>query len=167
VAHRKLLISDANIIIDVIAGGLVDDLFQLDYTFGTPDILFEKELKDQHPEIISAGLQVLELNAETVAYASSVFNADVTDRVSLMDCVALALARQENCTLLTGDARLRKHAETESIEVKGTLWIVQQLLDNKLIDTDKAEDAYQKMRNDGSRLPEKEITKQLKAYRNK
>lgn len=165
--HRKLIISDANIIIDIIAGELVDVMFQLDYTFGTPDILFEKELKQQHPEIILAGLQVLELNAETVAYASSVFNADASDRVSLMDCVALALAKQENCTLLTGDARLRMHAEADSIEVKGTIWLMQQLFDNKLIDANKADMAYRNMLNDGSRLPEKEITKQLKAFRRK
>jgi len=105
---RKLLISDANIIIDIMAGELVDAMFRLEYDFATPDILFEQELKDQHPEIVTAGLQVLELEPETVAYASTIYQADTAERVSLLDCMALALARQEQTVLLTGDARLRQ-----------------------------------------------------------
>ena len=164
--HRELLISDANIIIDIIAGELVEPIFRLDYVFATSDVLFDKELKPQHPEIVQAGLQVLELQAEAVEYASTQFQADKADRLSFMDCIALALARQEECVLLTGDARLRKRAEDQCIDVKGTIWLVQQLFDNNLIDADHAEDAYKKMRNDGSRLPEKEINKQLKTFRN-
>ena len=159
--QRKLLISDANIIIDSIAGDLVDAVFKLNYDFATPDILFNKEIKQQHPEIIQAGLQILELQAEAVEYAGAQFQAATTDKLSFMDCVALALARQEASILLTGDAKLRKYAKERHIEVKGTIWLVQQLFDHGLLNAAEAETAYNRMRDDGSRLPEKDIQKQL------
>ena len=43
-ANRKLLISDANILTDISVGGLLDQLFQLNFEFGLPDVLFEYEL---------------------------------------------------------------------------------------------------------------------------
>ena len=52
---KKLLISDANIIIDIVAGELVDAMFSLDYEFGTPDILYAEELEEQHSGILNAG----------------------------------------------------------------------------------------------------------------
>ena len=62
---KKLLISDANIIIDIVAGELVEAMFSLEYEFSTPDILYVEELEEQHPEIIEAGLKPLELTPES------------------------------------------------------------------------------------------------------
>lgn len=44
----QLLISDANILIDLEEGELLNELFQLPYQFKVPDILFFEELEDQH-----------------------------------------------------------------------------------------------------------------------
>ena len=46
---QKLLISDANILIDVIDGGIVDEMFMLEWEFGVPDVLFHYELKNHYP----------------------------------------------------------------------------------------------------------------------
>jgi hypothetical protein len=43
-----LLIGDANIFIDLEAGGLITELFRLDDRIGVPDLLFEEELRAQH-----------------------------------------------------------------------------------------------------------------------
>lgn len=40
-----LLISDANIIIDLEAGEILGSLFALPYRFAMPDVLFEEEIK--------------------------------------------------------------------------------------------------------------------------
>jgi hypothetical protein len=52
----QLLISDANVLFDMDAGGLLPKMFALDYTFAVPDILFEEELHAQHPELPKLGL---------------------------------------------------------------------------------------------------------------
>ncbi len=159
---KKFLISDANIIIDIIAGNLIEAMFSLNYEFGTPDILYAEELEDQHPEIQKAGLKLLELQPKSIETAMEYYENNTASKVSVNDCIALSLAQQEQCTLLTGDAKLRQLAIVEGVRVKGTLWLVRQLVVNAIITIDEAEQAYVKMQEDGSRLPSQEIQNQLK-----
>lgn len=44
----KVLISDANVLIDMEVGGLIELMFKLPFEFQTPDILFEEELAEDH-----------------------------------------------------------------------------------------------------------------------
>ena len=53
-----LVISDANVLIDMECGDLVATMFELDYRFAVPDVLYEMELRDHHPDLIALGLQV-------------------------------------------------------------------------------------------------------------
>lgn len=164
---KKLLISDANIIIDIIVGELHDAMFALDYEFGIPDVLYSEELEEQHPEILDAGLVLFELNPNTITNAISLYQQNLITKVSVNDCMALALAQQECCTLLTGDAKLKQLAIIESISVRGTLWVVNEMFSNHLISAKNAATAYQKMLDDGSRLPTEEIKNQLIKFNNK
>jgi hypothetical protein len=45
---QKLLISDANVIIDMEVGGLIKQMFRLEYEFAVPDVLYEEELRENH-----------------------------------------------------------------------------------------------------------------------
>ena len=45
----RLLISDANIVIDMNTGGLLRLMFRLDATFAVPDILFEGNYSPPSP----------------------------------------------------------------------------------------------------------------------
>lgn len=162
--RKKLLISDANIIIDIVAGELVEAMFSLEYEFATPDILYAEELADQHPEILQTGLTALELTPESIIQADTYFQENRTSRVSVNDCLALSLAQQEKCTLLTGDSKLKQLAIIKGISVRGTLWLVETMFNNGLITAIDAESSYQKMIDDGSRLPVKEIQIQLGTF---
>ena len=51
------LVSDANVLIDMDAGGLLKAMFALDYNFAVPDILFDEELKAQHPVLTGAHIE--------------------------------------------------------------------------------------------------------------
>ena len=164
-ASRKLLISDANILIDISVGGLLDELFRLNYEYGLPDVLFEYELQAQHPDLPERGLQILTLAAEAVTDTTSIHAKHRKTGVSIYDGMALALARQEQCPLLTGDGALRQVSLAEGLDVKGTVWLVGQMLESGLIDVDRASHAYQAMKDDGSRLPWGRIDQQIKRYR--
>ncbi|HBM64123.1 TPA: PIN domain-containing protein [Pseudomonas putida] len=147
----QLLISDANILIDLEEGELLDELFQLPYEFSVPDILFSEELESQHAHLLERGLILSELNSGSMLYA-----LDLTARVSgpsRNDCFALALAKQENCPLLSGDQALRKAAEKEAVVVMGTIWLVEQLVQHQIISVPRAEAAYARMRANARRLP--------------
>lgn len=155
----QLLISDANIIIDIETGGLIDQMFRLEYRFGVPNVLFEQELQQQHGHLVTLGLEVLEVHSEAVRYAETLGGR--YRATGAMDLLALALARQECCSLLSGDKALRQVAKKEGVDVKGTIWLVGEMLQAKVVTRKQARAAYAAMLSDGRRLPEIEIKKQL------
>lgn len=91
----KLLISDANILIDLEEGDLLTRLFQLPYDIGTPDLLFNDELSEHHPQLPELGLRIMELSADSML--DVVRLARTYAAPSRYDCMALALALQEGC----------------------------------------------------------------------
>lgn len=155
-----LLISDANIFIDMVEGGLIDEMFSLPEEFAVPDILFEEELVAQHAELIESGLKVLEMDGETVAEAIRL--RQKYNKPSQNDLNALTLAKKLECPLLTGDKDLRTAAKTEQHEVKGTLWLVQRLVEEALITVQQAEQSYKNMREANRRLPWDLVDQQIK-----
>jgi hypothetical protein len=162
---ERLLISDANIIIDMNTGGLLRPMFRLDATFAVPDILFEEELRADHPELSRLGLSLLELREETVVYADKLVEKYRRLGASINDLLALALAWQEKCPLLTGDSRLRTAGQTEGIDIHGSIWLVEQMVLARTITVRQAEASYAKMRDAGRRLPWDEIEKQLRTFK--
>ena len=146
-----ILISDANILIDMEEGDLLDALFELPYQFTVPDLLYYDELETHHADLLDKGLVIGELSSTTMTYAIKLI-----ERVrgpSRNDCFALALAKQEVCPLLTGDRALNRVAREEGINVRGTLWVVEEMIEHQIITVDGARRAYCQMRDSGRRLP--------------
>ena len=146
-----LFISDANILIDIEIGGLIAPMFSLDYQFAVPDILFYEELEEQHGYLLDMGLAVRELDENSVARVIAL--AAQYPRPGRNDLFALVLAANEKCPLLTGDKDLKAAAETENIDVRGTLWLVNEMVRTEKITVHVARGAYQRMRAQGRRLP--------------
>ena len=159
------LISDANIIIDMEAGEILDKMFRLPETFAVPNVLYVEELERHHAHLPGLGLVVLDVHEEFVIEAYRL--GDVYKKPSHNDLLALALAKQECCPLLTGDARLREAAETEQVDVRGSLWIIERLFANNILDCQGANGAYEKMKRDGRRLPWSQVDLQLNKMRRK
>jgi hypothetical protein len=144
-------ISDANILIDVEVGGLLAPMFTLGYQFAVPDVLYFEELAEQHAHWRDMGLIVKSLPAEGVARVQVL--SQKYKRPSRNDLFALALAEHEQCPLLTGDAALRSAAEAERVEVKGTVWLVTEMVRKQCITATVARVAYKTMQEQGRRLP--------------
>lgn len=162
-----LLISDSNILIDMAVGGLLEAMFALEERFAVPNILYEEELSQHHPELLELGLLCLTLQGEGVAEAAHLkAHCRGRDAPGQNDLFALMLAKQENCPLLTGDKRLRKLARTHeaAVEIRGTLWLVQRLVETNLVTPQRAAEAYASMRLSRSRLPWRDVKKQLKSW---
>jgi len=160
----RLLISDANILIDVEIGGLVAPMFSLDYRFSVPDVLFYEELDEQHGYLVEMGLEIRELDERMVARVSEL--AGQYKRPGRYDLFALVLAAAENCPLLTGDKDLKAAAESENVDVRGTLWLVEEMVRAGKISVQIARNAYQRMQVHGRRLPWKEAEERLTQFEN-
>ena len=133
------LISDVNIIIDMEAGEILDKMFRLPETFAVPNVLYVEELETHHAQL-----------------------GDVYKKPGHNDLLALALAKQVRCPLLTGDEKLREAAEREQVDVRGTLWVIERLFTERILDYQGVNDAYEKMKREMRRLPWDEIERQLK-----
>ena len=170
----QLLVSDANILIDMDAGGQLKGMFKLDYGFAVPDVLFEEELKAQlTPRDRSRRRRGRDCGGERRRRPSppspwprTAFRGGPGRRgAGRNDLLALALASQEKCPLLTGDSRLRKVCEDQKMDVHGTIWLVGQMIEQKIVGIAAARSAYRAMREARRRLPWDEVEKQLESFR--
>lgn len=146
-----LLISDANILIDIEVGGLLASMFSLGFEFGVPDILYYEELEAQHAHLLALGLHSMEMEEAQVRRVEAL--ARTYAKPSRNDLFALVLAQRQQCPLLSGDEALREAALSEGLDVKGTLWLVEQMIRQQKISVHVARSAYQMMREQGRRLP--------------
>lgn len=157
----QLLISDANILIDMEEGQLLQQMFRLPFQFQTPNLLFFDELVEQHPHLLEYGLGLGVLSGASMNRVSQL--AIKYKKTGRYDCMALALAQQEECPLLTGDNHLKDAATAEQVEVKGTLWLVEQMVVHGIITIQIAHDSYRLMESSGRRLPWKLARQRLDA----
>lgn len=146
-----LLISDANVLIDIEDGGLTRAMFNLPYQFAVPDVLFYEELHEHHSHLLQYGLISKTLSGKIVSEAYKLRQQH--SRPSMNDLLALSLAKYENCRLLTGDKDLREVAQSYLVDVHGTIWLVEQMIENQKITIEVGQTAFQKMKNSGRRLP--------------
>ena len=146
-----LLISDANILLDIEVGDLTAPMFSLGYQFVVPDVLYFEELEEQHAHLLDMGLKTMTLSAKGVARVEALSQAHPGPGRN--DLFALALAEDKKCPLLTGDAALRQAAEMEQVEVKGTVWLIAEMVREQRITVTVAKAALHKMRVNGRRLP--------------
>jgi hypothetical protein len=159
----RLVVTDANIIIDLDAGGLLEATFRLsDIEFCTPDVLYLEELAHQYGTLPGLGLKIMSQPSESVGYVMEMRSR--YRRPSTNDLFALALARDLGCPLLSGDRPLRLAAEAEQVEVHGTLWLLEALRRADLASTQEIAAAYEAMRRDGSRLPWEAIREQIRRW---
>ena len=161
----RLLISDANILIDLEHGGLSRHAFQAGFEIAALDSMYEEELRAHHPNLKALGLRLLPLAPEGIAAALDLVARHQGSGTGTNDLLSLALAIQERCPLLSGDAKLRRVAEKEGHVVRGTLWLMQTMFDAGAVNLAKVEAAYARMKANGRRLPWDEVERQISQMR--
>ena len=151
---RCRCVVDSSILIDFHRGDLLEALLALPFAFLVPDVIVaELEVPDGQ-RLLARGLANVSLAGEQVA---AVLALAAVHRVpSINDLFALVLARSTKATLLTGDRALRQVAESEGIDVHGTLWLLDQLVRLAIITAGQAADGLEQMMARGSRLPDRE-----------
>ena len=125
----KVLVSDSSVLIEFSRRGILDRMFELDFQFAVPDLLFHEELIDlgrySRQDLISFGLQVEALDPEGVELAVSYQRRRTA--LSLVDSFALALAYRREWDLLTEDRVMRSFANAEGITHHDALWAIDRM----------------------------------------
>lgn len=132
----KIAIKDANVLIDMEVAELFDLWFQLGHETMTTDLIVAELRKGRHQralEYIDAGH--IKVESCSSGFLSDAFGLlqEIGSGPSIEDCTVLLLAMQRDAMLLSGDKPLRIAAKARQIEVHGTLWIFDQLVDSKFM----------------------------------
>ena len=127
----KVLVSDSSILIEFSKRELLDRMFQLEFEFAVPDLLFHEELIDlgtySRHDLLGLGLRVESLDAEGVEMAIA-YQSD-RPALSLVDSFALALASRQGWNLLTEDRTMRGVADSKGIVNMDALWVIDNMIE--------------------------------------
>lgn len=151
--------------IDLAKTRLLECLLQLPYRFVIPDVLYADEiitLRHYHREqLLDIGFELGKLDGPQVGKVSA-YNQQYP-ALSLNDCFALVMAETTpDAVLLTGDQRLRRVAEQQSVAVHGILWILDQAYEQGTVDAVTLHAALLVLARDPlTRLPGKELQRRM------
>ncbi|NJK90459.1 MAG: hypothetical protein HC904_00690 [Blastochloris sp.] len=140
----KIAVQDANILIDLELSGTLGIWFDLGIETHTTDLILAQIQKGGHSGVLafaaSRRLFIHETTPQILAESAQCL-FDHPD-LEIEDAGAYLLAVALRALLLTGDKELRLLAEARCVEVHGTLWIFDRLIEKGLL---KPKDAAEKL----------------------
>jgi len=160
----KLIITDTNVLFDVIKIGALPEFFSLDYAICTSVFVIEEIKPSLQRELVDTfisakKLTVIEFTGEDV---EDVVNFDTVKGLKrFTDKSVIWKSVQLNCPMLTGDKKMKEIAENIGIEVHGSIWVIDELYNYNLISTEKAIELLEQLMKTNSWLPRNEIEKRI------
>lgn len=132
----KIYINDTNILIDLAELELLDAFSQLNAYLYTTDLVVAEiqnsKQREKVQEFINVGiLKVLSLESEEITEIYTI--REENSGLTIEDCSVWFAARKYKGTLLTGDAKLRKQASQKGIDVRGILYVFDELVNNHIL----------------------------------
>ncbi len=162
----KIYVKDANLILDLFNGRILDAWFALGYeTITTSLVLVEirdEEQKIQLNTYVSKGL--LKIEDAKGGDWDEIHELSIKWSVSIPDASVAVLALKSSACLLTGDGRLRKKSKELGIDVRGILWVLDLLIEQQKITSAAACVALHNITGAGAFLPKEEVEKCLKRW---
>jgi len=163
-----LIITDTNVFFDIISIGALPEFFSLDYEICTTVFVIHEIRQSDQQEAIeffirAKELTLIEFDSEEInkieEFKTSKNFKGITDKSVLWKSLKM------NCPLLTGDRKLRTEAENQGIEVHGTIWVIERLVEKNLIEMAKGIHLLETLKQVNSSLPFDDIDKLIKKYR--
>ena len=163
----KIVINDANILIDLAKLDLLDVFSKLPFDLYTTDFVYE-ELNAEQKSPVSVlhekgYLKIIETE-EILDFQSITGLLESSSGLSFEDCSVWYYSKKLSGTLLTGDGKLRKQVSKQGIEVRGIIYVLDELLKQNLIDFPNAVKKIKQLFQLNNRLPKKEIDKRIELW---
>ena len=162
----KIAVKDANILIDLVNGELLESCLRLPYEFVTTDlVLLQVEVETQwivvRPFVESGVIRTVTLTSSEM---ESLVSDPLFSALGLVDLQVLWVATKEKGILLTGDLELREEAKKRNVTVHGLLWILEQLIQEKRLKPPEAAKALRLVLAKNVYLPPKECERLLSQW---
>lgn len=165
----KVVINDANILIDIVKLELLSEFSKLNFEMYTTDFVFEElNIAQKSPvnELIESESIILIQTEKIEDYQGIIQLLDLSTGLSFEDCSVWYYSKKYNGILLTGDGKLRKEVKKSGIEVRGIIYLFDELLKQNIIDFDIAVGKMEELKQLNNRLPKKEIDKRIGLWKN-
>ncbi len=131
----RIIVNDANILIDLVDLKILPHFFQLEYDFHTTEMilneLFPEQKEALEPYIETGRLIIDDISDDDLI---AIVNIRISrPNLSEQDCSAFYQAQKVNAALITSDNTLRKFAQANNVEVHGHFWVFDNLVDTGLL----------------------------------
>lgn len=163
----KIVISDTNIIIDLLNTDLLEYFLKLRIEVHTTDFvlveLYDEQIKILDKKIEEEQLIIDKANEGDIDEIIKLQSEKTT--LSINDISVYYFAKKHEAMILTGDKLFRKYAEENEIEVKGILWVFDELLNNQLLNKNTLADKLRTLMKTNKRLPRNEVISRLEKWK--
>ena len=160
-----VLVSDTNIWIDFERAGKLQLIFRLPYQFSTTDFVASELGNEVCTQLVALGLSVVSLDSNGIRELQQL-KLELRNP-SLADLSCYYVAKRDGSTLLSGDRKLREAAQAANIEVFGTLWMLDRLVEHQILAAEDAAASLEAIIKANGRLPANECAARLKRWRPK
>ena len=163
----RIVINDANILIDIAKLDLLEAFSNLNFDLYTTDFVYEELNEIQKSPIstllIKDHLTIIETE-DIQDFQNITTLLENSNGLSLEDCSVWYYSSKMSGTLLTGDGKLRKRASEDGVEVRGVLFIFDELINQNLLSYNDAVDKMKQLKLLNNRLPKNEIDKRIESW---
>lgn len=164
----KVAITDVSVLFDLFNVGVLPEFFGLDIEIYTTDFIYNEILQSAEkiefePFVRSGQLKIIVVDdAEQETISTMVLT--YANR-SIADKTALYKALQMRCILLTCDDKLKREANKRDLEVHGSIWVIDQLVEYDRINKKRAIEVIETLKTTNAWLPVEELNERLNKYR--
>ena len=159
-----LLISDANIFIDLEKTDLLKYFDTLGITVGTSDFVYNELNQQQRAIVAELNIEIYTMESDELLSFFNDFTALELKKLSSQDYSIFYYAKKHGAEVLSNDKRLRKYATKKSIPVKGLFYILDEMVANHCVTPRTMVEKLLQLKEINKRLPIDEIDKRIKVW---
>ena len=155
---------DASTLNEFLKANALNELFSLNISLACTNLVVS-ELENYWPALVETlngyDLKVVELSMDDLLYSKSKYDYGA---LSIQDRTCLWLANKLSLSLLTSDGAMRKIATKLGIAVHGSLWILDNLMKEEIIDRHRACEIIRIFERSTIRMPESEMIRRIEEW---
>ena len=164
----KVVITDVSVFFDLYLLQVLPEFFALDLEIHTTDFVYNEIIEEDQKK----QFELFERSKKLHIIKTTQEEEDEIKKMELFrpnrsfpDKTILWKAKQLGCALLTSDRKLRKEAEAQGLEVRGSLWVIKKIIDTGIISKNRGLELYKQIKSVNPRLPMDEIDKLIKGLK--
>jgi rRNA-processing protein FCF1 len=159
-----LLISDANIFIDLHKMDLLKHFDMLNFSIATSDFVYHELNSEQRSIIDRLCITIYEMDSDELeAFYKEFIQLDLR-KISYQDYSIFYFAKRDGGEVLSNDKQLRIFAKKRSIPVKGLFYILDTMVSQGIVSKDLMVEKLQQLKKINKRIPLHEIEVRIKKW---